>query len=352
MAHALTLTASSTGRAPVPTGAGPTLLVDEANAVMITVSPNPSSWDPEGLVLLRGGQRVATHPMSDGTRWVLMGDDRFGTFHARATAAGSAVESPAVRVIPAGVSAGESPAVRVVPATVSLRQTPAVAQPVSAPASPPWGTSPPVAPTANAAPPTALPASAPPVPSAAQPQPAAHAPGRAQPQPAAPAPSPVQPQPAPAPSAPTQGVVEVPLAEYDGRFAAVVAAMFSLLAMTVLAIVATQVISDLIIATPVPAKTATPDADSAARSARATSALLIGIGIILLLAATALAALDVRGRQRRDARASTALRGTQATLDKAPGILENPGRFRSTLALLITGIVVVMIGFLGQVHWS
>ena len=74
--------------------------------------------------------------------------------------------------------------------------------------------------------------------------------------------------------------------------------------------------------------------------------------MILLLAAAALAALDVRGRQRRNAAAPTALRGTQATLDKAPGILENPGRFRGTLALLITGVVVVMIGFLGQVHWS
>ena len=80
-------------------------------------------------------------------------------------------------------------------------------------------------------------------------------------------------------------MVEVPLGEYDGRFAAVVAAIFTLLAVIVMAIVATQVISDIIIATPIPADASTPDADSAARSARATSALLIGIGIILLLAA-------------------------------------------------------------------
>ena len=144
----------------------------------------------------------------------------------------------------------------------------------------------------------------------------------------------------------------MPLSEYDGRFAAVVAAIFSVIALVVLVIVAAQVIGDLIIATPIPPDTNSPDADSAARSARATSALLIGIGIILLLAAAALAALDVRGRQRRDARTPTALRGIQATLDKAPGILENPGKFRSTLALLITGVVVVLIGFLGQVHWS
>ncbi len=146
-------------------------------------------------------------------------------------------------------------------------------------------------------------------------------------------------------------MVEVPLGEYDGRFTAVVALIFTVLAVIVLTIVATQVISDLIIATPIPADTPTPDADSGARSGRATSALLIAVGSILLLAAAALAALDVRGRQRRVA-ATTALRGTQATLDKAPGILENPGKFRATLALLITGVVVVLIGFLGQVHWS
>ena len=155
-----------------------------------------------------------------------------------------------------------------------------------------------------------------------------------------------------APAPRPQGVVEVPLGEYDGRFAAVVAAIFSLLAVIVIAIVATQVISDIIIATPIPADTSTPDADSAARSARATSALLIGIGIILLLAAAALAALDVRGRQRRDGNASTALRGTQMTLDKAPGILENPGKLRGTLALLTTGVIVIVIGFLGQFLWS
>ena len=94
MAHALTLTASSAGRAPVLTGDGATLLVDDANAVMITAAPNPSSWDPEQLTLYRGGQRVTTPPMSDGTRWVLMGDDRFGTFQARASAAGVPIESP------------------------------------------------------------------------------------------------------------------------------------------------------------------------------------------------------------------------------------------------------------------
>ena len=115
MAHALMLTASSSGRAPVPTGDGSTLLVDDANAVMITVAPNPSSWDPEELALLRGGQRVATPPMSDGTRWVLMGDDRFGTFQARATAAGTPVESPAVRVVPATVSLRATPPAALAP---------------------------------------------------------------------------------------------------------------------------------------------------------------------------------------------------------------------------------------------
>ncbi len=122
MAHALTLSASSTGRAPVPTGEGPTLLVDDANAVMIVVSPDPSSWVPENVTLHRGGAQVGTPPMSDGTTWVLMGDDRFGTFRARATAAGAVVESESVRVVPA---------------TVSLRPTPApTPAPVAAPVAP------------------------------------------------------------------------------------------------------------------------------------------------------------------------------------------------------------------------
>ena len=120
----------------------------------------------------------------------------------------------------------------------------------------------------------------------------------------------------------------------------------------ILLIVGAQVIGDLIVAIPVDADTPTPDADAAARAGRATSALLIAVGSILVLAAAALAALDMRGRQRHDADTPTALRGTQLTLDKAPGILDNPGRFRSTLALLVTGVVVMAIGFVGQVHWS
>ena len=137
MAHALMLTASSSGRAPVPTGDGSTLLVDDANAVMITVAPNPSSWDPEELALLRGGQRVATPPMSDGTRWVLMGDDRFGTFQARATAAGTPVESPAVRVVPATVSLRATPpAARAALPARSPPRPPPRGPPLAAPAPP------------------------------------------------------------------------------------------------------------------------------------------------------------------------------------------------------------------------
>ncbi len=129
----------------------------------------------------------------------------------------------------------------------------------------------------------------------------------------------------------------MPASEYDARFAAVVAVIFSVIALVILVIVGAQVIGDLIVAIPIAADTPTPDADAAARAGRATSALLIAVGSILLLAAAALAALDMRGRQRRVADTPTALRGTQLTLDKAPGILENPGRFRSTLALLVTG---------------
>ena len=146
MAHALMLTASSSGRAPVPTGDGSTLLVDDANAVMITVAPNPSSWDPEELTLFRGGQRVATPPMSDGTRWVLMGDDRFGTFQARATAAGTPVESPAVRVVPATVSLRATPPAAAPPLRPRPRARPRRSSAAPSPPYPPAGPPPPARP--------------------------------------------------------------------------------------------------------------------------------------------------------------------------------------------------------------
>ena len=371
MANALTLSASSMGRAPVPTGEGPTLLVDDANAVMIAVSPTPSTWDPEELALYRGAQRVLTPPMSDGTRWVLMGDDRFGVFQARARAAGVPVESSAVRVVPATVFLRPSPGAAIptqtsVPARrwrppsrprpgngsrrrPGLSPSPDAAIPGAQPALssaavqvlPPVAASPPPAQVRAARGAPARPPETPPTTAAGvaadQPRstrrsPAAgtsRSPRRPRPQrpqplsppatsrPPAPhphtSPAPTAPAPSPAPLAPspTQGVVEVPLAEYDGRFAAVVAAIFSVITLTILAIVASQVIGDLIVATPLPVDSPTPDADSGARSGRATSALLIAVGSILLVAAAALAALDVRGRQRRVADMPTALRGTQ-----------------------------------------
>ncbi len=189
MAHALTLTASSTGRAPVPTGDGSTLLVDEANAIMITVSPIPSAWDPEGLALYRGGQRVTTPPMSDGTRWVLMGDERFGTFQARATGAGALVESPVVRVVPA---------------TVSLRRTPAAPTPVAAPARESTDAAlagAPRTPAADTAPAAPAPVPAPPssAPAPVEPAPTSPAPPGPIPAPPSSASAPVEPAPWPRP---------------------------------------------------------------------------------------------------------------------------------------------------------
>jgi hypothetical protein len=434
MAHALTLSATSTGRAPVPTGEGPTLLVDDANAVMIVVSPDPSSWVPENVTLYRGGAQVDTPPMSDGTSWVLMGDHRFGTFHARATAAGVVVESATVRVVPATVSLRPSPRSAAAPqpaapaagaphapapaAAAARAADLATAHPVTAgdPGSADPGAVDPGpvgrVPMGEPSPSDQVASGGPgavdsPLPGVSQahldevdrwfnagpaeegsPDPATTAgsggspasrpidpvgvPPITEPESmlleSAPEPDtraatpPVDthagaplPAPLPATSTPTtrpQGVLEVPCLEYDGRFAAVVAAIFSIIAFTVLVIVGAQVIGDLIVAIPIEADTPTPDADAAARAGRATSALLIAVGSILVLAAAALAALDMRGRQRRVADTPTALRGTQITLDKAPGILENPGRFRSTLALLVTGVVVLLIGFVGQVHWS
>ena len=432
MAHALSLTASSTGRAPVPTGDGSTLLVDDANAVMITVAPKPSAWDPEGLALFRGGQRVATPPMSDGTRWVLMGDDRFGSFQARATAAGTPVESPAVRVVPA---------------TVSLRQPPAPAPRARAPAASPPAPAPSSTFTLRSVTvgrvtvrrvtrdrsacrgyrrccrwPGGSGSAAPPLPrlsrllrlrrwprpsSPAYPSPAASAasvlaagPATAPvrigpplrvplqrampvpvwhphpPRPRLPARSPFLPCPqlrrspaGPGRPRPTSGPRPPPPTRsphpcHTGRGRGTARGVRRSVR---------RGRRGHLLATrphrpgdrgdaghqrphhrdPDPPGHPTPPTPTRRRARlgrrqRCSSPS----GCILLLAAAALAALDVRGRQRRDSATPTALRGTQATLDKAPGILENPGKFRGTLALLITGVVVVLIGFLGQVHWS
>lgn len=268
MAKELTLIAYSPGRAPVPSDDRLMLLVDDANPVTIDVSPDPSTWVPEDLTLFRGDRVVATPPVVSGRRWVLTGDERFGTFRAVASAGVTIVESPETVVTAAA------------PGSPSGEQ-----QPVGAVAT----TSPAVA-----------------------------------------------------------GAVEVRAGEYDGRFAAWIALLFACLSAAVLVIISTHILADL---DPSSAPSDAPG-NVGPRSGLATAAVLVGVSSVLMLAGAALAALEVRSRLRRRTETSVASRGTAGTLDKVPAILEQSGRLRGPIALLTTGVVVLAIAVLIQLHWA
>ena len=266
MAKELTLIAYSPGRAPVPSDDRLTLLVDDANPVTIDVSPDPSTWVPEDLTLFRGDRVVATPPVVSGRRWVLTGDERFGTFRAVASAGVTIVESPETVVTAA---APEAPAGALAPVG-------GVAAPVAA------------------------------------------------------------------------GAVEVRAGEYDGRFAAWIALLFACLSTAVLVMISTHILVDL---DPSTAPSNAPG-NVGPRSGLATAAVLVGVSSVLMLAGAALAALEVRARLRRRAETTVASRGTAGTLDKVPAILEQSGRLRGPISLLTTGVVVLAIAVLIQLHWA
>ena len=89
-----------------------------------------------------------------------------------------------------------------------------------------------------------------------------------------------------------------------------------------------------------------------ARSGLATSALLVAVGSVVLLAGTAIAALGLRGHRRRLAAPPSAGSTSPASAEVAPASVEDRDEFRTTLALLITGVAVLVIGLIGQAHWS
>ncbi len=352
MANELILVAYSDGRSPVPTGDGETLLVDGGNPVVIEVSPDPSTWVPEDLALYRSETEVVGTPLVDGRRWVLTGQDRFGTFRASASAGISIVESPETVVVPASSPIAAPPSAAAVPATASIAalvtDRPVAAEPAGEPVPPAIAPAGPVTPGEAPAPsgaphkdadaiPTGavLPAS-----TGAQPQSAAadaRSPARA----AAP------------PNSPSTGV-ELPAGEYDGRFAAWVGAMFMLLSLMVLGIILVQVIEQLD-ATVDPPVTGAATAEAkavAGRSGLVTSALLIGVSCILLLAGAALAALEVRARQRRDPTSAGAVRGAPGAREKMSVVLEHWTRLRAPVALLVAGAAVLGIAVLCQIYWA
>jgi hypothetical protein len=149
--------------------------------------------------------------------------------------------------------------------------------------------------------------------------------------------------------------------EYDARFAAWTAAIFSALSVTVLAVVLGRMFGDpdwfaTTATTSAPDGSPTPAPPTytgtiAERIGLATATLLLAIGLILLLAGAALAALEVRARQRRAA-ASLVSRGSPATLGLLPRILYRASQVPATISVLVTGGVMVALGFLAQVYWA
>lgn len=266
MAKELTLIAYSPGRAPVPSDDRLMLLVDDANPVTIDVSPDPSTWVPEDLTLFCGDRVVATPPVVSGRRWVLTGDERFGTFRAVASAGVTIVESPETVVTAATTAESAGDLLQV----AAPGATPAVA-----------------------------------------------------------------------------GAVDVQAGEYDGRFAAWIALLFACLSAAVLVVISTHILADLD-----PSTALSAPGNVGPRSGLATAAVLVGVSSILMLAGAALAALEVRSRLRRRADTSVASRGTATTLAKVPAILEQSGRLRGPIALLSTGVIVLAIAVLIQLHWA
>ena len=80
--------------------------------------------------------------------------------------------------------------------------------------------------------------------------------------------------------------------------------------------------------------------------------VLIGVSCILLLAGAALAALEVRARQRRDPTSAGAVRGAPGTREKMSVVLEHWTRLRAPVALLVAGAGVLGIAVLCQIYWA
>ena len=278
MALTLILTASTPGRTPLTEADGFTLLVDGDREVTFEVVPDPPTWTPQGVRLLRDDE-VVTLPSTPGPplRWVLRGDDRFGTFRATADDAEAVLDSAETTVVQA-------------PAPVAGKL----------PGAPP-GTAAGTVPGAAAG-------------AAADP-------------------------------APPAGVVDVEVGEYDGRFAGVVAAIFTALALTVLWTVSNAAVRGFEWG----ATDTTPAGTYTERASLVVVALLIGIGSVVLLAGSALAALEVRARQRR-ARTAGGPRGVSESLDKIPAILERAGNLRATIAVLVCGVAVLGLAVLVAVY--
>ena len=359
MAKDLNLVAYSEGRSPLPAGDQLTLVVDADNPVVVEVSPDPSTWLPEDLALYCGDTEVVSAPLGDGRRWVLTGADRFGTFRACASAGVSIIESPETVVVPAPAPALE-PATAPAPASQHAQSASGSATPVTevpvapdpvelrpaAPGAHTTGPAPSTGPADPAGPPETSGQLASPS-SGAAPDPAPVPPSRPQ------STQSLAPPAGPAAPAPRGAAVELPAGEYDARFAAWVGVIFVALSAVVLGFILVQVIGQLDATITTDPDTGTTIPESAAgRAGLATSALLVGISCILFLAGAALAALEVRARQRRDPGPTAAVRGAPGTREKMSVILEQSTRLRAPVALLVTGAAVLGVAVLSQIHWA
>jgi hypothetical protein len=322
MANALVLTASSSGRTALPGDAGFALDISDDEPVVVDAWPYPAGWDPDDVRLYREGRELELPPAKDECRWILTGDERFGEFTALAFAAGRPVTSPALVIRPAPSAAPPAP-----------------------PAAPPAAEPPPPTP-APAPEPPAAPGPEPPAAPVPDPHQAALAP-------AAPARATLATTPAHASAEDLRALVELPTPEFDGRFAAVVGALFALLSAAVLALVVARLMVPIDVPPPAtdPPPAVSRDGTIADRVGLASATLLLGVGMILLLAGAALAALEVRGRQRRTSQPAR-WQSTERGLRVLPALLDRLGQVRATVAVLVTGGVMVGIGVVAQLAWS
>jgi hypothetical protein len=83
-----------------------------------------------------------------------------------------------------------------------------------------------------------------------------------------------------------------------------------------------------------------------------TATVVLALGIVLLLAGTALAALEVRGRMRRGPAAPAVSRAPAGALRSIAVILDRVSQPRAVIGVLVTGGALVVIGFIGQLHWA
>jgi hypothetical protein len=147
---------------------------------------------------------------------------------------------------------------------------------------------------------------------------------------------------------------ETPLNEYDARFTVVVAVLFVALSAGVVGLVVTRLLGDAAwhLAPAGGGLAPATDGSPAERIGMGSATIVIALGAVLVLAGGALAALEVRGRQRREPRPHLVARGSARSLGLVARVLDHLARVPATVAVLTTGGVILALGFIAQVHWA